>query len=273
MSVSKRDCERLEELLLEGDTLSAADESFKAEHLARCETCRKELQALEALRLERSPGPARPLHDLARHRLVGRLMDAAEAQLEMDQTVLTRLQTAAATWDQGGRPLGLLWSGLELGEARRWYDESAPELEPVEEAFLFESCRLADRATARRRLVGGGTLGAMALVTVFAVAFSITTRRASRRAEQRALQAEKQAQLQSMRSARETERALVAEQALKDQARAAQALARASAALQRALARHQREQEAWAGGLATAPRAEPDKIKKRLHEALSRVRR
>ena len=273
MSVSKRDCERLEGLLLDGAALSATDEAFKAEHLAECETCRKELEALERLSLERSPGPAQPLHDLARHRLVGQVLEAAEEALEQDATVLARVQSAAKRWDQGGRPVGLLWSGVELAEVRRWHESQEPELEPLEEAFLAESGRMAGRAVSRRRLVVGGTLGLMALVTLFAVGFSVFTQRASERARHRALEAEKRAELQSMRSARETERARQAEQKLQDQARAARALATASAELQRALGLHQKAQEAWAGGVAAAPRAEVDRSRARLREALDRVRR
>lgn len=272
MSSRKKDCARLERLLLDEPAgLSPEDQAFKAAHLAACAACKRELAALEALSLEKSPGPTRPLHDLGRHRLVTRLVAAVEDRLEKDSSVRERVQAAAATWDRGGRPPGLLFRGPELDAACRWYDDCAPALEPVEEAFLAESSRNAARARARRRLVVGGSLCLMAVVTVFALVISITTHRASQRARHRARVAEKQARLESRRSARETARARQAARMLEAQAAAAQTLARTAAALDQVLAAHQKETEAWAG-LAT-PQPEAEKRRERLREALSRVRR
>ena len=95
------------------------------------------------------------------------VMDTDESH--EDSAMLAQLREAARQWEARGRPVGLLWTGDAVEEARRWRRRSNAVLTPLEDAFLTAAFRLADRAVRRKRLLLVIAVSAMALVTVGAL--------------------------------------------------------------------------------------------------------
>ncbi len=85
-----------------------------------------------------------------------------------DAAVVAQVRTAAFQWDQRGRPVGMLWTGDAVAEARTFLARYTGELAERERAFLDAALALADRAGRRRRRFVVGSF--VALVGLFAAA-------------------------------------------------------------------------------------------------------
>ncbi len=181
-----------------------------------------------------------------------------------DSAMLAQLRDAARQWEARGRPVGLLWTGDAVDEARRWRRRSNAVLTPLEDAFLTAAFRHADRAVRRKRLLLTIAVSAMALVTVGALIALLMIRDAERKAKvqarrataeaKRASAAESRVRKQMKLLAAETERAKKAEELasnrLKEvqktrarEQKAQQALQKSYQELQSALARAKRERQ------------------------------
>jgi WD40 repeat protein/tRNA A-37 threonylcarbamoyl transferase component Bud32 len=93
--------------------------------------------------------------------------------------LLAQLRAAARTWDEQGRPRGLLWRGTALAEYRLWRARSPAVLTSVEHAFAAAS--VLDEARGRR---ARAALATAAFVVLAAAAFTLYlfARRAERAA-------------------------------------------------------------------------------------------
>jgi hypothetical protein len=160
-----------------------------------------------------------------------------------DAAMLAQLREAARQWEARSRPIGLLWTGDALDEARRWRRRSQAVLTPLEDAFLTTAFRYADRTVRRKRLLVMIAIGLMAMVTVGAIVALLAIRNA-----------EKDAKLQATRAVAEAKRAVAAEnkvvnqmkQLEKETKRAKDAEALASNRLKEVQQTRAREQEAQA---------------------------
>ena len=81
-------------------------------------------------------------------------------EAQEDAQFVAQLSAAAKQWDARSRPVGLLWRGDAMEEARRWYGQSVRQLAPREQAFLDAVLSLAQRGRRTRRI---------ALIVAFAV--------------------------------------------------------------------------------------------------------
>ena len=113
-----------------------------------------------------------------------------------DAAMLSQLREAARQWEARGRPVGLLWTGDPLEEARRWRRRSQAVLTPLEDAFLTAGFRHADRAIRRKRFLAIAAISIMAAVTLGAILMML----AVRSAEQTARKQAKRAKLQAARA-------------------------------------------------------------------------
>jgi len=113
-----------------------------------------------------------------------------------DGTMLAQLREAARQWEARGRPVGLLWTGDAMDEARRWRRRSQAVLTPLEDAFLTAAFRHADRAIRRKRFLAIAAITIMAMVTLGAILMML----AIRSAEQTARKQAKRAKLQAARA-------------------------------------------------------------------------
>ena len=85
-------------------------------------------------------------------------------EAQEDAQFVSQLSAAAKQWDAKGRPLGLLWRGDAMEEARRWYGTSVRTLAPREQAFLDSVLSLAQRGRRARRAVLIAVIAVLALV-------------------------------------------------------------------------------------------------------------
>ena len=99
-----------------------------------------------------------------------------------DRAMLDQLRQASQQWQLRKRPQGLLWSGEAIDEARLWRRRSKAKLTPVEDAFLAEGFRLADRAQRRKRLLVTVTIVILAAVALGALGSMLKIRESSNRA-------------------------------------------------------------------------------------------
>ncbi len=213
---------------------------------------------------------------------------------EDDAVFLAELRGAARQWDARGRPLGLLWRGEAVVEARRWQSRYRGELPALQRDFLAAVFRLADRAKRRRRLLLSGAFGVMtALVAAAAVALVVIGRAERRASDQAALaqraEAEAQARVVELRE-KERERAEAAKRARASQreavARAREArmrarevedqaaeIERANAALSRSLrsAERARRRERKAKNQALSSEAEARQAEEEAHLVVQRL--
>jgi serine/threonine protein kinase len=123
-----------------------------------------------------------------------------------DAAMLAQLRDAAKQWDNRGRPVGLLWTGDAVDEARLWRKRSQAILTPLEDEFLTAAFRLDERAARRKRMLVGVAVAVMALVTIGAVVGLLAIRKAEQRAK-----------AQARKATREAKRAAKAEAAVREQ--------------------------------------------------------
>ena len=81
-----------------------------------------------------------------------------------DAAFVAQLSAAAKQWDAKSRPVGLLWRGEAMEEARRWYGARPRTLGAREQAFLDAVFGLAQRGKRVRRAVVIGAFVALAAV-------------------------------------------------------------------------------------------------------------
>ncbi len=116
---------------------------------------------------------------------------------EVEAAFLARVRTAAAQWEQGGRPDGLLWRGEAAKEAERYGDEHRAQadldLSPREQRYLSAVVELQNRHQRRRRRLVAFILAALAALAVVLVLLVIQARSAAERAEEAAARTERQA--------------------------------------------------------------------------------
>lgn len=94
------------------------------------------------------------------------------AESAEDHAFLGQLGTAARQWDSKGRPVGLLWRGETMAEARRFHRRYKGELSSRERDYLEAVVAFAVRSARRRRqlLVGAfAFLSALVVVAVIAL--------------------------------------------------------------------------------------------------------
>ena len=68
-----------------------------------------------------------------------------------DAAFIAQLASAAKQWEQKGRPIGLLWRGEAMEEARRWFHARPRTVGPREQAFLAAVFDLAQRGKRMQR--------------------------------------------------------------------------------------------------------------------------
>ena len=85
-------------------------------------------------------------------------------EAQEDAQFVAQLSAAAKQWDAKGRPVGLLWRGDAMEEARRWYGTSVRTLAPREQAFLDSVLSLAQRGRRARRAALIAVIAVLALV-------------------------------------------------------------------------------------------------------------
>jgi len=89
-----------------------------------------------------------------------------------DAAFVAQLSAAAKQWDVKNRPVGLLWRGEAMEEARRWYNARPRTLPAREQAFLDAVFSLAQRGKrARRFFVVGGFIALSAIAGGTFIAF------------------------------------------------------------------------------------------------------
>jgi serine/threonine protein kinase len=178
-----------------------------------------------------------------------------------DAAMLAQLREAAKQWDKRGRPIGLLWTGDAIDEARLWRKRSQAILTPLEDEFLTAAFRLDDRAARRKRVFAGVAIAVMALITIGAVVGLLAIRKAEQRAK-----------AEARKATREAKRAAKAEAAVREQMdelakqteRAKKAERKASKRLKELQATRKREQ---------AAQAALERSYKQVKVALQRARR
>jgi WD40 repeat protein/serine/threonine protein kinase len=88
------------------------------------------------------------------------------SESEEDALFLTRLRSAAADWERGGRNAGLLWTGQAASDAGAWHRRYQGELAPAEERFIQAVSTALDRRSRRRRTLFGAAFAATATIAV-----------------------------------------------------------------------------------------------------------
>jgi len=126
---------------------------------------------------------------ITRWQTLRRWLDASHE----DAAMLSQLREAARQWEARGRPVGLLWTGDAVDEARRWRRRSQAVLTPLEDAFLTAAFRHADRAVRRKRFLAIAAICIMAMVTLGAILFMLAIRSAEQTAKKQAARAKLQA--------------------------------------------------------------------------------
>lgn len=200
--------DRLEQLISEADTIVF----LLSPHSATSEVCAWEVEHASALNKRIAPivieetdaADIPPL--LARLNFIfcterDRFEDAVDSlvsALNVDIDWIrehTRLAGLAARWEKAGRPARLLLRGQDIADAEQWRDthpKEAPEVTPLQAAFISDSRRAAAR---RQRGWVFGSLGVAAAtvaLAVFAWFQSIEADRQREVAEQNATEAERQ---------------------------------------------------------------------------------
>jgi serine/threonine protein kinase len=103
-----------------------------------------------------------------------------------DAAFLDQLRTAAQQWAARGRPIGLLWRGEAMEEARRWSRRTHREMARREEEYLAAVFALASRSSRMRKIAVVATIIVLALVAGGAVAAAVWIGQAEQDAEQQA---------------------------------------------------------------------------------------
>jgi len=109
-----------------------------------------------------------------------------------DRAMLDQLRQASGQWQLRSRPSGLLWTGEAIDEARLWRRRSQAKMTPVEDAFLAEGFKLADRAQKRRRLLVTVTIVILAAVALGALGSMLKIRESGQRAQRESERAKKE---------------------------------------------------------------------------------
>jgi len=127
-----------------------------------------------------------------------------------DATHLAQLRTAAAQWEQRGRPPGLLWRGEALADARAWRARYRGKLPPRESDYIDAVFALGDRATRVRRNVVISIITVLSIAVAGSVIAIVQIRNAEQQASARADEARRAKQdveREAARARAQTERA------------------------------------------------------------------
>ena len=89
---------------------------------------------------------------------------------------LEQLRTAARQWEARGEPLGLLWRGEALDEARRFEARFGGELSRAEGRYLKAVLALARRTMWTRRVLVATIMAVLAVLTTFALVKMVEAR-------------------------------------------------------------------------------------------------
>ncbi len=92
---------------------------------------------------------------------LGRWLDEEQE----DAVFVAQLSAAAKQWDIKARPVGLLWRGEAMEEARRWYKARPRTVPAREQAFLDAVFSLAQRGKRARRFLVIGAFVALSAVS------------------------------------------------------------------------------------------------------------
>ncbi len=109
-----------------------------------------------------------------------------------DRAMLDQLRQASGQWQLRKRPSGLLWTGEAIDEARLWRRRSQAKMTPVEEAFLADGFKLADRAQRRRRMGVTAIIVILAAVALGALGSMVKIRESGQRAQRESERAKKE---------------------------------------------------------------------------------
>jgi WD40 repeat protein/serine/threonine protein kinase len=115
------------------------------------------------------------------------------SESEDDALFLTRLRSAAADWERGGRNAGLLWTDQAAYDVRAWHRRYQGELTPAEERFIESVLTALDRRSRLRRALFSIAFAATATIAV-ALAWLAA------RAEQQAMRARDATRMAAVRA-------------------------------------------------------------------------
>jgi serine/threonine protein kinase len=99
-----------------------------------------------------------------------------------DAALLEQLRTAAKQWQSKGYPVGLLWRGEAVAEARRWRRRYRGELPQLQQAYLEAAFGLEARATRRRHYLLAGIIVLLTGLVAAATVALVLIRRAEQAA-------------------------------------------------------------------------------------------
>jgi WD40 repeat protein/DNA-binding SARP family transcriptional activator/energy-coupling factor transporter ATP-binding protein EcfA2 len=119
------------------------------------------------------------------------------------QRILRHLATAADTWDAMDRPDSELYRGARLTKALDWRDQTAPDLNATEQAFLDASqarAHVEEEAARRRRRTLVGVLAGAAAVAMVLGSVAVVQARQATAERDRALEAEALAETEAGRA-------------------------------------------------------------------------
>ncbi|HEY5922744.1 MAG TPA: hypothetical protein VIV11_13785, partial [Kofleriaceae bacterium] len=122
-----------------------------------------------------------------------------------DSAYLAEIAAAAKQWDVKGRPVGLLWRGEAMEEARRWYTARPRQLAAREQAFVAAVIAHARRAKRRRSIMLASAFTILSLVAVGASIAFMRVRAAEQAASEEVVRTNQAiAQLEAEETARKT---------------------------------------------------------------------
>jgi hypothetical protein len=192
-----------------------------------------------------------------------------------DAAMLAQLREAARQWDNRGRPTGLLWTGDAVAEARLWRKKSTAVLTPVEDDFLTACLKHDERAARRKRMVVGGAVILMALITLGAIVALLAIRSAEKKAKYQAKVATREANRASRAEADALDKKRRAEKAetlaVKQKKQVEQALAEVKQLRARDLANQEKLKQSYLRVQRALGRAERER--RRAQAATRRARR
>ncbi|ACY15604.1 protein kinase domain-containing protein [Haliangium ochraceum] len=153
------------------------------------------LAAMRLLVIERGEGDGGRAVELAHESLIERWPTLARWLTEHQEDVafLTRLRSAAAEWERGGRDDGLLWRGAAASAAKRWLDDAPAPLAARERGYLEAVVAAATRAMRLRRRLLLGAMATMVVLLLGACVALVEVREAQQKAEEARAHAEREA--------------------------------------------------------------------------------
>jgi len=141
-----------------------------------------------------------------------------------DAAFLSQLAAAAKQWDAKGRPVGMLWRGDAMEEARRWHVQRPRELPARDQAFLDAVLALARRGKRAKHALLIILFFVLGAIAAGASVAALAIRAAEQEARDNAKKAEHEMTVakQALTAAEQKEKERVAAEASKAQAVSAQ---------------------------------------------------